>query len=1240
MLFRTPFVVVALAAAALSLTACNGCGRPVVDDAGVPDDGGDGDAGGPGDAGETGDDDAGAPDAGVEEDAGTGPVVQTCADAPPATPPAGAACAVTPGAGGLAITADVLLPGFVYEGGTVVVNDEGTIVCSGCECAQQAQGKTAIVCPDAVVSPGLVNGHDHMGWMNSVPWVATDYGIDPQLRWEHRHDWRRGRRGNPTVEVAGGGANADEKAWGELRFVLGGATSTNGSGSSPGFLRNVDRETGLEGLDQPAVRYETFPLDDASGTLQTADCAYGTIDGPQSVDSYTPHVSEGIDAEARNEFLCLTGQGEGATDALQENAAIIHGVGLLPADVATMAARGIKLIWSPRSNVSLYGNTAPIPVMKRLGVEIALGTDWIPSGSMNMLRELACADALNKEAFGGALSDEDLWRSATLGAARALAMDDALGVLLPGRVADLAVFAKNGRSAHRAVIEAGVEDVALVLRAGTPLSGDAAIVDALEDGCDPLDVCGVDKRVCVAREIGKTLTELEAAVGVQYPLFFCGVPADEPTCTMSRALPNDVVDGSTQYTGAQSDDDPDGDGVVAGDLCPSVFDPVRPLDDGAQGDADGDGAGDACDVCPLAADEDDCPVFDPDDRDADGRTDLVDNCPDAPNPDQLDQDEDLKGDVCDPCPAYQNPGDSGCAALVYDVKTDASLQGRRVAVLDLVVTAVAANGFFAQLDPASTAYAGVEHSGIFAFTGSAPRPARGDRVNVLGATVTTFFGQIQLSAVEYAVVSQGADVAPRALTAAELAGAIAEGPASAFEAVLVEVVDVVVTDPAPPGGPGDADPMRNEFEVAGGLYVDDALFLVEPQPQEGETFSSIVGPLSFRNDRMKLLPRDAQDLVFGTTGLASFGPSTFQRVGRATATFPEALTVRLSRATTSDTTILVASSDEAIASVAGGQVVVPAGQLSAEVPVVGTAPGTATLTARLDVAEAGLTADVRVLAVDHVATLASLSPATTTTAVSTTATFTVALDVPAPAGGVEIALSTDVGALPATVRVEEDRTTATFEWSSGTTAAAGSITATLGDASVQAAVEVVAFVGSLVINEVDYDQAGTDASEFVEIFNGTNAPIAMAGHKLLLVNGSNNSVYKTIDLAGAGTLPAGGFLVVASPSLVVPEGAAVVRFTAATDNVQNGEPDGIALVSSSAVVDSLSYEGGITAVPLGSPYGTVNLVPPGGGDPDLADANDDPSPSLARRLDGVDTGKDSDDWMVSSTPTPGTPNQP
>ena len=110
------------------------------------------------------------------------------------------------------------------------------------------------------------------------------------------------------------------------------------------------------------------------------------------------------------------------------------------------------------------------------------------------------------------------------------------------------------------------------------------------------------------------------------------------------------------YTSRPSDGDRDGDGVAdEDDLCPSIFDPVRPLDGASQPDADGDGVGDACDPCPFEA-GDACARPSGDDIDGDGVPNAADTCPEIADPDQADRDGDGKGDACDPCPDFRTRG--------------------------------------------------------------------------------------------------------------------------------------------------------------------------------------------------------------------------------------------------------------------------------------------------------------------------------------------------------------------------------------------------------------------------------------------------------------------------------------------------------------------------------------------------------------------------------------------------------
>jgi large repetitive protein len=1172
----------------------------------------------------------------------TKPMDVTCPT--PVPPVATGTCEVKPGDDSKLILAGaVLTPGTIYRNGQVLVDNKGSITCVGCMCDAMGATATTFNCPDGVVSPALINTHDHITFAQDPPYNDTGE------RYEQRHDWRLGKNGHTKIPSAGG-ASGNEISWAELRFLMSGAASTVGSGSATGLLRNLDKAPDEEGLAQPPVDFQTFPLGDSNGTQLASGCGYPKIITSASIaadDAFFPHVAEGINAFAENEFTCMSSSMNGGQDLVQPQSAFIHSVGLLPKDYALMATKGTALIWSPRSNITLYGDTAVVTEASRLGVLIALGTDWMPSGSMNMLRELQCADSFNKTYLGKFFSDEDLWMMATANAATATATNDVIGVLAANKIADITIFNGKTNKDHRAVLDAGMSDVVLVMRGGKVLYGDQPVVAAVPNSgmCDMLDVCGTPKSVCLQAEIGKNLAALTAAVGGIYPSFFCGTPMNEPTCVPQRG-PAWVKMGSNAYDGMPTATDADGDGIPdAMDNCPSVFNPIRPLDGGQQGDADADGVGDACDVCPLDANTTMCKVFDPNDNDSDGVPNAMDNCPDAPNADQKDADMDGKGDVCDPCPMAANPGPLGCPATIYDMKKGIVPVGSVISLSNTLVTGRFAKGFYLQVDPTDPGYMGSDNSGIFVFFTN--MVAAGDRVTIQSATLINFNGQLQLSApTGVMVVSSGnALPAPVVATTAELTTNGAK--AAALESVIVQVKTVSVTDIAPALGPGDVAP-SNEYVVddaSGGVRVNDILYLTAPFPALGDTFGSITGILDYRNGNSKIEPRSVGDLVPGNPKLTQFDPAlSFTDVGQmGTPTIPTPLTVSFSSPVLVDTFVPVTSGDLASLTVVGGGVTVLAGQKSAQVLVNGLAQSASvTLTASF----MGVTLNAAVRVVDpatETPVLISLTPAMATAPPGGTTMLTATLDIPAPAGGTVVTLAlvpANAGTIPATVTIPANQTSASFTYTDGMTAQSAQVTATLGAQSFMSTITIVAPAGNLVINEVDYDNIGTDNDEFAEIYNGTGAAVNLTGYQLVLVNGSNNTTYLTVDLGQAGTLAAGQYLVVGSSTVMVPASALKINFAGASNNIQNGSPDGIALVNSTTMklVDALSYEGSITAAVIAG-LGNVSLVEGTALPVAVADSNTVQG-SLARLPDGTDTNNAATDWLFSNTPTPGAANLP
>jgi uncharacterized protein len=155
--------------------------------------------------------------------------------------------------------------------------------------------------------------------------------------------------------------------------------------------------------------------------------------------------------------------------------------------------------------------------------------------------------------------------------------------------------------------------------------------------------------------------------------------------------------------------------------------------------------------------------------------------------------------------------------------------------------------------------------------------------------------------------------------------------------------------------------------------------------------------------------------------------------------------------------------------------------------------------------------------------------------------------------------------------------------------------------------------GTPFISEIHYDNGGTDVGEFVEVDfpSGTTS----AGWKVVLYNGNGGAVY---DAVSRQPLPS-----VTGPAV------AVIEYPAST-GVQNGSPDGLALVRpDGTVAEFLSYEGTFTATE-GPANGQTSV------DIGVSEAGTEPAgQSLSRRYDPA-TGTLV--WSGPAAATKGTPN--
>ncbi len=124
-----------------------------------------------------------------------------------------------------------------------------------------------------------------------------------------------------------------------------------------------------------------------------------------------------------------------ARGLLRPETVIAHAVLVDDAEIELLAASGASVAHCPRSNALLGCGIAPLAELRRAGVRVGLGTDG-PSSALDLdaFAELRAAVMLQRaSADPGALGAGDALRLATLGGAEALALEQSIGSLTPGK---------------------------------------------------------------------------------------------------------------------------------------------------------------------------------------------------------------------------------------------------------------------------------------------------------------------------------------------------------------------------------------------------------------------------------------------------------------------------------------------------------------------------------------------------------------------------------------------------------------------------------------------------------------------------------------------------------------------------------------------------------------------------------------------------------------------------------------
>jgi 5-methylthioadenosine/S-adenosylhomocysteine deaminase len=198
---------------------------------------------------------------------------------------------------------------------------------------------------------------------------------------------------------------------------------------------------------------------------------------------------------------------------------LIHAINVNDTDIAQMADAGCHAVYTPTSESMRGGGIGPWVRLINAGVNCALGTDGpMVDYSVDIVEQMkACTLVQNTNHLDPTVMPiERSLEMATINAARALAMEDEIGSLEPGKRADIAVF--DLRGPHIQVIHNPIANFVCCARGADAhtvlIDGEAVLSDGQFIGFG-----GVDDVIEEATERGRAIATKAGVIDRAKPVW-------------------------------------------------------------------------------------------------------------------------------------------------------------------------------------------------------------------------------------------------------------------------------------------------------------------------------------------------------------------------------------------------------------------------------------------------------------------------------------------------------------------------------------------------------------------------------------------------------------------------------------------------------------------------------------------------------------------------------------------------
>jgi 5-methylthioadenosine/S-adenosylhomocysteine deaminase len=369
----------------------------------------------------------------------------------------------------IALKGCVITPQKRIDGGHVVI-ESGVI-----RAVQKAKPSAArVIDTGGVIAPGLIDLHGHPEFNVFAAW-------EPPKQFINRYAWRGSDLYHLLIRDPQDEQLSKLPPWTQLRYaeiraLVGGVVAIQGSGDQAtqyqdeALVRNVDKwifggQVGRAMIDLPSPGRG---MDQFTSIMKDINAG--------KVKAFYIHLAEG----KSNNKVSTDELGKlEALDGLLPQTVIIHGTALSETQLDRVRAAGAKLVWSPQSNLRLYGETSRAAYARSIGIPVALGADWLPSGSTSLLAEMKVARRCLTQQSGtdpGAAAIVDM---VTRDAAAIAGLNDHLGQLAVDRPADIAVFARTEDDPWESIARADPAQVDLVMIGGDVAYGRADLVETV-----------------------------------------------------------------------------------------------------------------------------------------------------------------------------------------------------------------------------------------------------------------------------------------------------------------------------------------------------------------------------------------------------------------------------------------------------------------------------------------------------------------------------------------------------------------------------------------------------------------------------------------------------------------------------------------------------------------------------------------------------------------------------------------